>query len=331
MKLGLHYSFQTHGEQSREVIAQGLREIVIADDDGFSATVFAEHHFHVDGWIPRPMLLASAAAAVTSRMRIGTNIVILPLHHPVGVAEEAAVLDVLSGGRAILGVALGWVPEEFDGFGVPYDERIRIFKQSILNVKALLRGEAVDSDGHYSFRGAQIRPLPVAKGGVPVWAGAVADSGVRRVARLADAWVMPPMPRIKELRRQKELFDMTRAESGLPPATEQPLRREVFVAESEALGWKAFAPGIRHEYGEIYRQFDPSYPDNDTVSELRKWGEELFPVGPPESVATQLAEMATELSATEVLVRFQLPGISSRARSECFEGLREVVRYINGM
>ena len=124
--------------------------------------VFAEHHFLDDGWLPRPMLLASAAAAVTSRMRIGTDIVILALHHPVAVAEEAAVLDLMSGGRALSWVSgLGWMEAEFDGFGVPYRQRARIYQSSIGVVRRLLDGEVVDGEGHYSFRG---RARPPAAG-----------------------------------------------------------------------------------------------------------------------------------------------------------------------
>lgn len=99
MRIGLHYSFQAGPDESASaVIDDGLTDIAAADDAGFSSVVFAEHHFLDDGWLPRPMMLAAAAAAVTRRMRIGTDIVILALHHPVAVAEEAAVLDVMSGG-----------------------------------------------------------------------------------------------------------------------------------------------------------------------------------------------------------------------------------------
>lgn len=325
MKLGLHYSFQTEGgASSREVIEQGLREIEIADQTGFSAAVFAEHHFAEDGWIPRPMMLAAAAAARTRQIRVGSNIVILALHHPVAVAEEATILDVISGGRAILGTALGWIPEEFAGFGVPYKDRVKIFNNSLEKVRALLEGETVsDTEGHFRFENAHIMPRPVNK--VPIWCGAVVDAGVRRVATRADAWMMPPMPRIEVLKGQKAMFDEIRAEAGLPPVTEQPMRRECFVAESIEAGWKAFGNGIRHEYGKVYREWDPTYPDNDTDDALRRWGEELFPVGPPDFVAAQLLRNAKELSATEILVRYQLPGVSQSNVKSCFEGLQEVV------
>ena len=108
MKIGLHYSFQVGSpKESSAVIRQALEDIVAADRDGFSSVVFAEHHFLEDGWIPRPMQLAAAAAAITRNMRVGTDIVILALHHPVAVAEEAAVAECSP--KAASCSAVGWV------------------------------------------------------------------------------------------------------------------------------------------------------------------------------------------------------------------------------
>jgi alkanesulfonate monooxygenase SsuD/methylene tetrahydromethanopterin reductase-like flavin-dependent oxidoreductase (luciferase family) len=331
MELGLHYSFQVAGEESAAaVIEAGLEDVAWADAHGFSAVVFAEHHFLDDGWLPRPMLLAAAAAAVTRRMRVGTDIVILPLHHPVAVAEEAAVLDVMSGGRALLGVGLGWIEAEFDGFGVPYRRRARVYQRSIEIVRALLRGETVDDDGHYAFRGARVRPLPVNPDGIPFWMGALEDAGVERAARSGDAWIMPPGHRLGRLVEQRRRFAETRAAAGLPPVREQPLRREAFVAETDDEAWRLFAPGIRHEYGKVYRPLHPTYPEHDTLDALRRWGEDLFVVGSPETVAAELRRYEEAIGATECLVRFQLPGVPQEAVGEALRGFAEVIDLVGG-
>ena len=99
MKIGLHYSFQVapsasaSGAASQATIRQGLEDIAWADVNGFSSVVFASHHFMDDCWIPRPLQMATAAAAITKNVRVGTDIIILPLQHPVVVAEEAAITD----------------------------------------------------------------------------------------------------------------------------------------------------------------------------------------------------------------------------------------------
>ena len=329
MKLGLHYSFQVAAhEDVAKVIGQGLEDIAAADKDGFSSVVFAEHHFLEDGWLPRPMQLAAAAAAVTKSIRIGTDIVVLPLHHPVAVAEEAAVVDVLSNGRFVLGVGLGWIEAEFKGFGVPYNERAKVYDQSLDIVKRLLAGESVSNDGHYSFTNARIRPLPVNPNGVPLWMGALANIAIKRVARVGDAWIMPPGTRLADLVRQRKLLLEEREAAGLEPMKEQPLRREAFVAETDEKAWELFAHGLRHEYGDVYRPLHPTYPNNDNLDNLKKWGEDMFVVGSPETVADDLRRYEQELGVTECLVRFQLPHVPPGALRECFAGLRDVKRMI---
>jgi alkanesulfonate monooxygenase SsuD/methylene tetrahydromethanopterin reductase-like flavin-dependent oxidoreductase (luciferase family) len=329
MKIGLHYSFQVAAhENSAAVIREALDDIAAADRDGFSSVVFAEHHFLDDGWLPRPMQLAAAAAAITRNIRVGTDIVILALHHPVAVAEEAAVADILSGGRFILGCGLGWIENEFKGFGVPYKQRARIYEQSLGIVRRLLRGEVVSGNGHYTFENARIRPLPVNPAGVPLWMGALADVAVKRVARMGDAWVMPPGNRLSLLLHQQKILQDERADVGLPPVKEQPLRREGFVAETDQKAWELFAHGLRHEYGNVYRPLHPSYPENDSLENLRKWGEDMFVVGSPETVAAELKRYQVELNATECLFRFQLPHVPAGAVRECLTGFRDVKRLL---
>lgn len=331
MRIGLHYSFQVAGKDTaNEVIRRGLEDIKYADKNGFSSVVFAEHHFLDDGWIPRPLIIAAAAAAITKNMRIGTDIVVLPLHHPVAVAEEAAVVDVLSGGRFILGVALGWIRQEFEGFGVPYKDRAAIFEQSLYLVRRLLNGETISNDGHFKFKGARIRPLPVNPQGVPLWMGALADAALPRIARVGDAWVMPPGTKLKELIRQQKLLNDKRADANQPPFKEWPLRREAFVAESDTKAWELFAQGLRHEYGKVYRPLHPTYPENDTIDNLRKWSEDMFVVGSPKTVAEDLKRYQSGLGSTECLVRFQLPNVPGPAITECLRGFREVIRILDG-
>jgi len=331
MKIALHYSFQVaDNERTQDVLANGLEDIAWADANGFSAVVFAEHHFMDDAWIPRPMILASAAAAVTKRMRIGTDITLIALHHPVAIAEEAAVIDNLSGGRFVLGVGLGWMPNEYAGFGVPYKQRAAIYERSIGLVRRMLAGETVsDTEGHHKFENARVRPQPVNPQGVPLWMGGVKDVALPRIARLADAWVMWPGATLAELKRQQVILTERRAASGLGPMREQPFRREAFVAETDQRAWELYAEGLRHEYGHVYASLHPSYPKNDTIDNLRKWGEDMFMVGSPETVAADLRRYEAELGATECLVRCQLPTVSRDAVRESLEGFAEVIRLLD--
>jgi alkanesulfonate monooxygenase SsuD/methylene tetrahydromethanopterin reductase-like flavin-dependent oxidoreductase (luciferase family) len=140
---------------------------------------------------------------------------------------------------------------------------------------------------------------------------------------------MPPGNRLPQLVRQRKMFDEVRATAGVPAVAEQPLRREAFVAETDQDAWELFAPGLRHEYGVVYRSLHPTYPDDDTLDNLRRWGEDMFVVGSPATVAADLRRYADELGVTECLVRFQLPHVSHGAIRECLEGFRDVMALLS--
>src|SRR5947209_14141499 len=126
-----------------------------AEDHGGIAAVFCEHHGAEDGYLPSPFLLASAVAARTQRLAL-SMILILPFYEPVRLAEDMAVLDILSGGRASYILALGYRPEEFDHFGLSLRDRGKLADQKLGVLRRLLTGETVIEDG----RRIMVTPLP---------------------------------------------------------------------------------------------------------------------------------------------------------------------------
>ena len=218
------------------------------------------------------------------------------------------------------------------GFGVPYRQRARIYERSIDHIRRLLRDETVsDSDGHYRFENARVRPQPVNPGGIPLWMGGLQEAALRRIARVGDAWVMGPGASLAHLRGQQRFLKDARAAAGLPAFQDWPLRREAFIADTVEKAWELYAPGLRHEYGVVYRTLYQGYPENDTVTNLRKWGENLFLVGTPQTVADQLKDFATGLGTTECLIRYQLPHIEADALKATLHGLKDVIGLVNDM
>jgi probable F420-dependent oxidoreductase len=136
-----------------------------------------------------PFVTLAAVAAATERLRLIASVVVLPRRRPQLVAQAAATLDLLSGGRLILGVGAGADPADFTAFGEPFDDRVARFDEAVVVLDRLLRGEAVTHDGPaYRVAGAAVGPRPAQVPRPPIWMGAMRPGGIRRAARW-DGWI----------------------------------------------------------------------------------------------------------------------------------------------
>ena len=142
-----------------------------------------------DTTFPDPLIWLTYIAAATSTLRLGTAILILPERNPVVLAKELATLDFLSGGRVILGVGVGWLKEEYEALGVPWEGRGRRGEESIGAMRALWsRGSGQLHGGHHgSFTDCYLRPQPV-NGTIPIHIGGTADTAARRAGRIGDGF-----------------------------------------------------------------------------------------------------------------------------------------------
>ena len=139
--------------------------------------------------IPDPLIWMTYAAAVTKKIKVATGVMILPQRHPFYVAKELATLDVLSGGRALLGVGIGWLEEEFRGVGVPFKERASRTDESIQALRSLWGDEPSEFGGkHYRWGAVESNPKPVQKPGVPIIVGGHAPGAAKRAARYGDGF-----------------------------------------------------------------------------------------------------------------------------------------------
>ena len=156
---------------------------------GWDDVWLSEHHFIADGYTPSMLALAAAIAARTSRIEIGTSVLLLPLHDPLRVAEDAATVDVASGGRLQLGLAVGYRKGEFTGFGIPAKERAARMDEALPILRRLFAGERVTTTGKfYRYSDVELTPLPVQRA-PKLWIGGFSEPAVRRAARLGDAYI----------------------------------------------------------------------------------------------------------------------------------------------
>lgn len=169
-----------------ELYAQAIELATLVEDVGFDSVWVSEHHFVDDAYLPSLLPLAAAIAARTSRIEIGTGLLLAPLHEPLRLAEDAAVVDLISRGRFILGLGLGWRPEEFAALHVPLEERATRLEDTIAVLRQAWSGAPVEGGSLLRYPGVYVTPTPSRPGGPPIWVGALAERAVRRAGRIAD-------------------------------------------------------------------------------------------------------------------------------------------------
>ncbi len=207
MRYGLRLPSFALGPKTATLEEMG-RYLRRAEDLGFDCAVSIDHLLltppaYACTWL-EPLALLSALAGVTRTMKLGTMVLVLPLRNPVYFAKEWATLDLLSGGRTILGIGVGWHEEEFALMNVPYRERGPRMNEAIEVVKALWAGDNVTYEGtYYRVRDLTIDPKPAQKPHPPIWIGGGTqpsekvyaqtvtniDPVLRRIAKYADTWV----------------------------------------------------------------------------------------------------------------------------------------------
>lgn len=282
------------------------RELVtMAVEAGFDLVVAGQHFAAPSLRYLQPVPYLADVAARFPTVRVATGIILLPLHHPLAVAEEIATLDAVSGGRAILGVGIGYAPKEFDAFGIDRSRRTERFEESLGIIRALWSGEPVSVSGdHFELSEVETSTLPVQDPPPPIWIGAQAEASVRRAGRLADAWYVPPFPTHRELFDLYEMYLEERAARGLEGRAPIPLRRELYVADSMASAREAVSAGAASRYG-TYSSWGL---DLDDGLGSEDWLDTRFVLGDGPAVVDQLSTIAERVPLSDFVLKVQWPG-----------------------
>jgi luciferase family oxidoreductase group 1 len=221
---------------SEEIYARAIEIAQTAECLGFRNIWLAEHHFSTYGYLARPVQLATYIAARTTRLRVGTAVIVVPLHHPLIVAEEIATLDLLAGGRVDIGLGRGYQHYEFERLGLELDTARARWEESIDIILQALKGEPFSYEGQlFNIPETTIFPRPVQKPHPPIWVTAQSpqsvEATVRRGFNLLTGGFGVPVQRMAEFRKQ---FDSLLAEVRPPCVPEVGVQRAVYVTDSEA-------------------------------------------------------------------------------------------------
>lgn len=293
-------------------VAQMREQVRAASASGISSVWMLQHYL---GGMPtlQPVPTLAALAADAGEMTLGTNMFILPLRHPVEVAEEFATLDHLTGGRAVAGFGMGYRENEFASFGIPLEDRVGRFEESVAVIRGLWSGEDVDHDGaHFRVKGERISLRPVQPGGPPIWIGAGPHkAGAQRAARLGDAWIVPP--HVTPERLQVVLGHYRAERERLGRATSHlVVRRELLLDpdrdRARALGVQArgeltaqYAQYNAPQQGEAYRHLQTA----DTAAEV---ADASYLFTDPEGAVSALKALEDQ-GLTHVILRAQWYGL----------------------
>jgi probable F420-dependent oxidoreductase len=242
------------------------------------------------------MVALTYAAAVTSSIRVGVSVVVLPLHHPAHVAHHVASLDYVSGGRAVLGVGLGR-EQHYGEFQAPAERRVRRFREGIELMKALWTQARVDYDGEiYRLHGGEMQIKPLQRPHVPIWLGGVHPDAVRRAATLADGWMGSGNMSSKDFIESVPVLKAALEQAGRDPAS-FPISKRVFMAVDEK---PEVARAMVHRwFSEVYR--NPNQTDTSgvhgTPEQVREQLEALIDAGANHLLLNSVSRFSEQLEA----------------------------------
>ncbi|MFN0072053.1 MAG: LLM class flavin-dependent oxidoreductase [Chloroflexota bacterium] len=298
-------------------LADHREQVKLAREAGFTSVVASQHFLAHPTTAFSTIPYLSSVIDVSGDMRLVIGVALLPLLNPVYLAEDVATLDWLSGGRAILGLAMGYRPEEFAAMGVTFKERRGRFEEGIEIMKRIWSAESAWSfyGRYYNYTdlpgGLKPKQLPHP----PMWFAADVDAAVERAGRLGAAWYSNPRAGLKSLSRQAEIYRTALAEHGNSLPEVFPLRRELFIAPSDAEARRVAVPHILHqlELYESWGQFEAMPKDDQPPM---KFDDENIPdaflVGSPESLAEQINRYVDTLGVNHFVCKLQWAGMEHR-------------------
>jgi len=254
VNFGLWYDFRNPGGELdfETLYALSLEQIAWAEQLGYNSVWLTEHHFVADGYSPSPLVMAAAIGQRTKQMRIGTNLMLLPLADPIRIAEDAAALSLLTGGRFDLGVGLGYRQLEFDYFARKISHRSSLMEEAVAIVRQAWSGQPIHHQGrHFQIDGLQVAPTPVT---VPrLLMGGMVEPAIERAARIGDGFLstggighdlyVAALDKLGKARSEGAIFAGHWGIIAADPEREAALVGEYALYQTNAyVSWGAFGP-----------------------------------------------------------------------------------------
>ena len=323
------FTGQVPGDSGR-TFAQEYREVLdlvrLAETLGFDSAWVSEHHGSSDGYLPSLLPMLAAFAATTDRIVLGTGVMLTPFHDPLRLAEDAAVVDQISGGRLILGLGLGWREEEFRMFGQEVGERVRRTVDTIEVLRRAWTGERFSYEGKaYRYDRVKVTPRPAREAGPPVYLGGFTAQAIRRAGRLGDGYIRS-RGGLDDAKESAALAEEAARGAGKDPSAFGYAQLQNTFVWDDGDAWDVVRSGAAHQLG-VYAAWNEGAdtPGNDRL-EIPAAGQEiapaLTPTGTPSEVAHALrpwVETFGDRREFHLIVRLHYPGMDFATASRAVE------------
>lgn len=283
-----------------------FRQIEFIERAGFNSVWVTEHHFVEDGYLAPVMPMLAAIAARTTRLRLGTYVLLAPLYHPLRLAEDAAMIDVISKGRLRLGLGMGYRNEEFEALGVSKKTRYSRTLETIEILKRAWSGETFSFAGkHFNFKNVRVLPRPASKPYAELLWGGMTAKAIERAAEhdLGFACNLG--------RHQLEIYRRAMRTRGKDPEKYSVVNsRIVYIADDEDTAWNDIEQAAMYQAALYGKWLSAADPGQNWIQPDPKQLRASAILGSPESVRAKLAEVIEAATPTELFVNMQLPGLA---------------------
>jgi len=311
MKTGVlqFFSWPNRRVDLATVYGRALERIEVMDQSGYDAVWLAEHHFTAFSVCPSVHLMAMLAAARTRRLRIGTAVSLAAFYHPLRLAEEVALLDVLSGGRVNWGAGRGFDRTEFETFGVAPEESVSRFRETVeIVLRAWTQDRLEFSGKHHRYTDVEVLPKPLQKPHPPTWLATTSEPSVEWAAEQGFSILMDPHSTHAEIARKQRLYNQRLAAAGhRVDGRDIPVARLLAVAPTRAEAEAVAERGVRwiiDSYADVRHR--PVLPFGNLGlaqggDRVARYMSDIAIHGTPDSVLDQIERLRGEMNLEYLL------------------------------
>ena len=299
MKIGVlqFFGWADRNVSLASVYDRALERFGVMDRTGYDAVWLAEHHFSSFSVCPSVHMMATMAAAQTEKLRIGTAVSLAPFYHPLRLAEEVALLDVLSGGRVNWGAGRGFARGEFAAFGIPVEESASRFRETVDIVLAAWSQERLTHHGeHFDFDDVEVLPKPMQQPGPPVWMAATSESAIDWAASRGFSILMDPHCTHSELASKRRRYGEQLAGAGFSAVGRDiPMARLIAISDNaqraEAIARRGASWMLGAYMGPQHRGDHGTSAPAAEVDPVERYVNEVIIHGTADSVLDQIEEL----------------------------------------